>query len=757
MSKFTNVLRSAILASLVIVAAFLCGLRLLEIQIADGGKYLSMTQNSYTAEQDIEAARGKIADSTGRILNTNQLNCSVNLQKASLASGTENEVIYRILSVLIDKGEEWNESLPITRTQPYQFAVDRENAIDSLKKRMGLGVYATVENCINALYEKYDISDKYEEPMRRYIAGVRYEMDLMDFNYQNKYEIAFGLSSEAVLELKELSALMPGMEISEGWDRIYLDGTTAPHLRGTVGAISAEKYAELKSAGYTMNDIIGTSGIEAALESTLRGERGTREITRDSNGVKISDEITKQPQAGNSVMLTIDSNFQNMVVDILQYHMDFLHSPYYTTAMDANLRGKDTEVGSAVVLDVKDGSVLAMATIPGYDLNDLVEDYGSVLNAKNSPLLNRAINGEYRPGSTFKTITATAGLAEGVIDASTTITCGGRYTYYAPSYTPGCTGVHGAITVQFGLKHSCNIFFYETARRLGIDKLASWAEKFGVGTDLGFEIPMSTGRMTSPALFEKLGIEWNASDTIQAGIGQSETLLTPLHLATQAMTIANEGVRYRPHIVKAVYNYDFTELISETKPEVMEDFSDGMEDVFAEVKAGMKRVSENANFLLDGGWYNIYDYKGIGKENVCTKTGTPEVIAMTKFNSTIVGFYPADDPEIAFGICLENSEYSRHVACNIISAYVTGKFEPVYDEDGNAMYPLVESNRAKQQAEEQQAAQNSESRNEPSNKFRTVAGAEFLCTHSESQRLSEWTGSPDASGARSVDAASEAA
>ncbi len=712
MSKFTNVLRSAILASLVIVAAFLCGLRLLEIQIADGGKYLSMTQNSYTAEQDIEAARGKIADSTGRILNTNQLNCSVNLQKASLASGTENEVIYRILSVLIDKGEEWNESLPITRTQPYQFAVDRENAIDSLKKRMGLGVYATVENCINALYEKYDISDKYEEPMRRYIAGVRYEMDLMDFNYQNKYEIASGLSSEAVLELKELSALMPGMEISEGWDRIYLDGTTAPHLRGTVGAISAEKYAELKSAGYTMNDIIGTSGIEAALESTLRGERGTREITRDSNGVKISDEITKQPQAGNSVMLTIDSDFQNMVVDILQYHMDFLHSPYYTTAMDANLRGKDTEVGSAVVLDVKDGSVLAMATIPGYDLNDLVEDYGSVLNAKNSPLLNRAINGEYRPGSTFKTITATAGLAEGVIDASTTITCGGRYTYYAPSYTPGCTGVHGAITVQFGLKHSCNIFFYETARRLGIDKLASWAEKFGVGTDLGFEIPMSTGRMTSPALFEKLGIEWNASDTIQAGIGQSETLLTPLHLATQAMTIANEGVRYRPHIVKAVYNYDFTELISETKPEVMEDFSDGMEDVFAEVKAGMKRVSENANFLLDGGWYNIYDYKGIGKENVCTKTGTPEVIAMTKFNSTIVGFYPADDPEIAFGICLENSEYSRHVACNIISAYVTGKFEPVYDEDGNAMYPLGESNRAKQQAEEQQAAQNSESRNE---------------------------------------------
>lgn len=689
MSKFSNILRSAILAALVIAAAFLCGLRLLEIQIADGGKYLALTQSTYTAQQDIEAARGKIADSTGKILNTNELNCSVNLQKASLPAGTENEVIYRILTILIENGEEWNESLPITKTQPYQFEKDRENAVDSLKTRMGLGVYATVENCMNALYKTYDISDKYEEPMRRYIAGVRYEMSLKDFNYKNKFELASGISSDTVLELKELSALMAGMEISEGWNRLYLDGTTAPHIRGTVGAISAEKYAELKSAGYTMNDIIGTSGIELALESTLRGERGIREITRNSDGVKISDEIIKQPQSGNSVMLTIDSKFQNMVEQIVQYQMDFLHSPYYTTAMDANLRGKDTEVGSAVVLDVKDASVLAMVSLPSYDINDLVENYGAVLNAKNSPLLNRAINGEYRPGSTFKTITATAGLAEGVINPSSTISCGGKYTYYAPSYTPGCTGVHGAITVQYGLKYSCNIFFYETARRLGIDKLAYWAERFGVGQDLGFELPMSTGRMTSPELFDRLGLEWNASDTIQAGIGQSETLLTPLHLATQAMTIANNGVRYRPHIVKAIYNYDFTELIEEIQPEIMENIS-GMDDVFAEVKAGMKRVSENANFLMEGGWYNIYDFKGIGKENVCTKTGTPEVIAMTKFNSTIVGFYPADDPEIAFGVCMENSEYSRHVACNIISAYITGEFNPVYDEEGNAVYPLGE-------------------------------------------------------------------
>lgn len=690
MSKFSNILRSALLAGIVVAAAFLCGLRLLEIQIADGGKYLAMTKQTYTAQQDIEAARGKIADRAGRILNTNELDCSVNLQKASLAAGTENEVIYRILTVLLENGEEWNESLPITKTQPYRFVDGKEASVDSLKSRLKLGVYATVENCMNALYEQYEISDSYSEPMRRYIAGVRYEMSLKDFNYRNKYVIASGLSGDTVLELKELSSLMAGMEISENWNRLYLDGTTAPHLRGTVGAISAEKYAELQSSGYTMNDIIGTSGIELAFEDTLRGQRGTREITRNSDGAKISDEVIKQPKAGNSVMLTIDSEFQNMVEDIVQYHMDFLHSPYYTPAMDAKQRGRNCEIGSAVVLDVKDGSVLAMVSLPSYDINDLVENYSAVLNAKNSPLFNRALNGEYRPGSTFKTITATAGLAEGTITPATRISCGGVYTYYADSgFKPGCTGVHGAITVQHGLMYSCNIFFYETARLMGIDRLAYWATRFGVGQDLGFELPMSTGRMTSPELFDRLGIEWNASDTIQAGIGQSETLLTTLHLATQAMTIANDGVRYRPHIVKAVYNYDFTRLIEETKPEVMDDL-DGMDDIFAEVKAGMKLVSDRTYFLIDGGWYNIYDYKGIGKENVCTKTGTPQVVGMERFNSTIVGFYPADDPEIAFGICLEDGEFSRHVACNIISAYATGKFEPLYDEEGYATHPLGE-------------------------------------------------------------------
>ncbi len=686
MSKISSFVRSIVLAAVVIVAAFMCGLKLLQIQIADGSSYLALTKSTYTAEQEIEAARGKIADSKGNILNTNKIIYNINLQMSSLVSGTENEIIYRVLTVLIKNGEEWNDSLPITTAQPYAFKEDSDTAIAKMKNTLNVGGYATVDNCIYQLYKTYDISEEYDEQMRRYIAGVRYEMTIKDFSYQNKFVLASDIGEDTVMELKELSPLLSGVDITESWEREYLNGELAPHIRGTVGSISAEKYQQLKDSGYTLNDIIGLSGVEQALEDELRGTRGVRTITRSNDGAELKDEVTTEPQAGNSVMLTIDSKFQQQVQDIVQYHMDFLHSPHYTTAHDAKHRGTECYAGAAVVLDVKTGGVLAMVSLPGYDINDYINNYSEVLNRDYSPVFNRALDGTYRPGSTFKTITATAGLAEGVITADSTITCNQVYTYYK-GWSPKCTGYHGPITVKDALKVSCNVFFYETARRLGISTLASWAARFGVGQDLGFELSMATGQMTSLELYDKLGLEWNEGNVIQAGIGQMETALTPLHLAVQAMTIANKGVRYEPHIVKAVYNYDFTELVYEKQPVVAYDMSEGMEDIFDTVTEGMKRVSGNANFLIGSSWVNIYDYVGVGKENVATKTGTPQT-SETVYNSAVIGFYPADDPQIAFGVLMEKAEFSRHIAANICRAYATGEFNPSYDEDGNAMYGL---------------------------------------------------------------------
>lgn len=685
MSKISSFIRSIVLASIVVIASFMCGIRLLQTQLVDGARYLEMTQSIAVAEQEIDAARGQIVDTNGKVLNTNKITYNINLQKSSLVSGTENEIIYRVLTVLGKNGEKWNESLPITKTAPYSFLSDREYSIRTLKSRLDVGSYATVENCIYQLYKTYNIDEKYSEQMRRYIAGVRYEMTLKDFSFKNKFVLASDISENTVLELKELSYLLNGVDITESWERQYVDGSLAPHIRGTVGAISAEDYERLEDSGYTLNDIIGTGGVELALESVLRGTRGVRSITRGSDGMEISDEVTLEPIAGRSVMLTIDSDFQRLVQDLMKYHIQYLNSPYYTEKYDAALRGKGCKSGACVVLDVKTGGVLASVSYPDYDINDYLKDYERVINLENSPVFNRALNGVYRPGSTFKTITATAGLAEGAITPASTIFCGGVYTYYGSGFRPTCLGSHGSIDVRTALMHSCNIFFYETARRLGIDRMAEWAGKFGVGRDLGFELGMSTGQMSSLELFDEMGYHWDEGNIVQVGIGQCETLMTPMHLAVQAMTIANKGVRYEPHIVKSVYNYDFTEKLYDKQPVVAEDFSQypNMSEYMTDVREGMKLVaSTQVHFWIDGaGWVCPFDYVGIGKENVAIKTGTPQT-SDTQFNSALVGFYPADNPEIAFGIILEQGEFTKVLAANIIEAYAMGKISTNYDEKG---------------------------------------------------------------------------
>ncbi|MDE7399840.1 MAG: hypothetical protein K2N06_09970 [Oscillospiraceae bacterium] len=677
--KISPYIRSITLAAIVVVAAFFCGIKLLQTQIVDGEKYLKMTHETNVVDQEIDAVRGQIVDCNGKVLNTSKITYNVNLQDSFLEYGTQNTIIYRVLTVLRKNGEKWNDSLPITKTQPYSFVSGKESEVAEMKQRLNVGSYATVDNCIFQLYKTYKIDDKYDEQMKRYIAGVRYEMDRMDFSARNEFVLASGISEGAVLELKELSSLLTGIDITESWEREYLDGTIAPHLRGTMGSISEEQYNGLKDKGYNLNDIIGRDGVEYALESELRGIRGVRSITRNADGMAIKDEVTTQPKAGNSVMLTIDSDLQKLVQDALKYHID-----YTNTDSCKSIYGVDgATAGACVVLDCKTGGVLAAASYPTFNLVDEAKDYVGVLNREGAPLLNRALFGEYRPGSTFKTITATAGLAEGVITPEARINCGGVYTYFAPSYLPTCLGWHGNLDVRGGLRYSCNIYFYETARRMGITNLAKWAGRYGIGKDLGFDLPMTTGQMSSLELYEDLGLTWNEGDVVQAGIGQCETAVSPMHLAVVAMTIANKGVRYEPHIVKSVYDYNFTEKKYDKETVIAEDFSGEPDmDVYMEnIREGMKLVSADSYVSISGvGYVNSNDYIGVGHENVAIKTGSPQS-APKVFNSAVVGFYPADNPEIAFAVMTEKGTMAKILGTNIINAYANGTISTHYNDD----------------------------------------------------------------------------
>lgn len=695
MSKVSYIIRTMILVVMVVVLSFMCGLRLMQTQIVDGEKYLEMTKTTYSAEQDVEATRGMIVDSSGKVLNTNKIVYSVNFQYSLLKEGTENEIIYRVLKVLMKNGEEWNESLPINKTQPYNFMGGKDSAVAKLKKTLKIAEYSSAEDCMYWLYNTYGISDKYDEEMRRLIAGVRYEMTIKDFSNKNKFVLISDIKDDTFHELKELSTMLSGVDITGSWERVYLNSELAAHYRGTVGPISADQYNELKAEGYTLNDIIGVSGIESALESTLRGTRGVRTITYGSDGMMISDEITLEPVPGNSVMLTIDAEFQQLVQDALNYHIQWLKGDYcrkYATAyLGSNYLREDCEAGAVVVLDVKTGGVLAMASYPNYDINDYVNNYSEVMNREFSPVFNRALNGTYRPGSTFKTITSAAGLMEGKITTSSTIHCAHDYMYYAPGFVPTCLGSHGSIDVRDALMFSCNIFYYETARRLGIDTLASWAARFGIGTDLGFELSMKTGQMSSLEVYDEMGLEWHAGDIVQAGIGQCETLVTPLHLAVQAMTLANKGVRYTPHIVKSVYNYDFSQKLYDKEAVVADDMSilPNMTEYMNAIRDGMKRVANRDGYypIPNKGYVNVYDYVGVGVSNVAIKTGSPQV-SENVFNGAIVGFYPAENPEIAIGILLEEGELAKYMVANLIKAYTTGSISTNYDENGVPISPV---------------------------------------------------------------------
>lgn len=685
--KIGSIVRSIFLVVIACCLVFMAGLQLMSIQIVNGDFYASQTETFREATQSISAARGQISDASGEILVSNKSVYKVTVQRAFFPLGRENEIIAGALSILEDNGEEWIDNIPITLSEPFEFTDVDEDELDKFKEKIKLNVDATVEHCLKSLADLYKIdTEKYDRRMTRLIAGVRYEMVQKDFSNDNPYVLAEDISLTTVLKLKEQGFLLSGIEISQVPMRIYVRGDIAPHVLGTIGHIDAAEYENSKDENgdtiYTINDYIGKTGLELGMESVLRGTDGERTIVRSSKGEVVSDEISLAVQPGNSIKLTIDTEFQEDLQRILENEIKMLNFTQSETQ-----RGRDCDSGAIVVLNAKTGAVLGMASYPTFNLLDYVEDPLGVANGKDgASMFNLAVDGLYRPGSAFKTINATAGLCEGLITESTPGICTQKYTYYA-DYQPTCTGYHYGYNVKQSLYVSCNIFFYDLARRMGIDTLASYAAQFGYGTDLGLEIPTSKGQMTTPENYEAVtNQDWDVGQVLQAGIGQSATQVTPLNLAVQALTLANNGKRLKPYLVDSVWNYDYTEMISKTEPTVVHKIDDKGTNAFETVREGMIMVSNWCNWPIQGGSEG-WIFTGLpGK--VAIKTGTAEEDSIGKYyTSTVMGYYPADDPQIAFGIILGKADYSRYTIRNIIDAYFYDCYEPDMDEEGNIVSP----------------------------------------------------------------------
>lgn len=651
--------RFRFIALLIFIAAIFIAYAgaLFKMQIIDTDYYKEQSQKKIYSTENITASRGNITDRNGKLLVINETVYTIKLSKALLPSDRQNDIILNIANLLISKSEEYYDTLPISKSAPFGFVSLDENSqkrIDALKEKYKLPSSATAGEIMQQLIKKYKIDTSLSTAQKRIIAGVRYQMDRASFSVSNPYIFASDISIDTVTVIKELADEYPGVSIDTESKRVYTTPYLASHLLGRTDIIYAEEYPTYKELGYKMSDHVGKDGIEKAMESYLKGVDGTKVIERDVDGKVLGVTTVKEPVSGNTVMLTIDKDLQEVAQTSLEQTIkDIATAGQYKK----NGEGADACAGAAVVVDVNSGEILASVSAPNYDLTTYLESYSELATDKLLPMFNRAFNGTYAPGSTFKMATGIAALEEGVINPKTTIRDLGIYTKYAPSYSPRCWvysdygTTHGAINVSQALEKSCNYFFYESADNMGIEHLNRYCEKLGLGKKTGVEISESSGVLAGPEAKKRIeDTIWYPGDTLQASIGQSYNLFTPLQLANYVATIVNGGTRYKTHLVKSINDTATGVNTQNAKIEVVESL-EMKEENFHAVMYGMQLAAKS------GTASNLFSSYKVG---VGAKTGTASVPSGTA-NGVFVAFAPYEKPEIAICVVVEHGAHGNSV------------------------------------------------------------------------------------------------
>lgn len=687
-------LRFNLLVVFTYIAGIILIVRLFNLQIVHGAEYREESNTRLTRETTVEAARGAILDRTGTTLVSSNMTFSLELYKTKIDNNGLNDSILNIIQVLEKYDISYPDSLPIT-INPYNYTIS-ENTLAKWKKSNNLDENATAEEAFEKLKNKYEITNTNNLEEIRKIMRIRYEISQKGYSSTKSITLASGLPREAVAEFSESSSKFPGINIVVDPAREYTSGTLAAHILGYASQISSEEYQSRKDT-YTQNDIIGKTGIEAVFEEFLKGKNGTKQIDMDVDGTITGEYTSKEAVAGSDIVLTIDANLQKVTEDALEANIQKISSGGFGKRYDAR-------AGACVVMNVNSGEILAMASYPTYNPADFVggistENWNKYNNDTSHPLVDKAIQNSYSPGSTFKMITAIAGLESGVINTNTTINDTGRYTKYR-DYQPVCWYYtdyhrgHGSLNVSGAIEKSCNFFFYETGDRMGIDTLAKYAKYFGLGTKTGIELQGETsGQLASKETKSKLRPNssdgnWNPGDTLQASIGQGDNEFSPLQMAKYISILANGGNKIEPTIIKTIRNANGSESSKEDikkfvnnklgiQEEETEDLQIQQKNLDAVLK-GMESVTQDS----EGTAYVRFKDFGI---SVGGKTGSAEAPG-NKVNAWFVGFAPFENPEIAIVVMVENGghgNYTAEVVRDIMEEYF-GMNTQTVEEDMSA-------------------------------------------------------------------------
>lgn len=663
---------------------------LYDLQYVHGADYLAQSRRKIAKTETVEASRGEILDRYGRVLVTNSESYNVSLDTSFMKD--VNATLTKLLDICRTEGVTWTDTLPISSEAPFVFTFDtassgaisnlyalaeslkwtdtlpdREEA-DSIRAaaQEGQGVsYPSADAFLDKLRTYYEIDPLLPDSEARALMGVRYELTLRsrEITY-NAYVFAQDVDMSFIVTVKETD--LPGVNIDTTSVREYKTSYAA-HLLGRVGLMSPDEWTNTyRALDYPYNASVGKEGVELAFESYLHGTPGKRNIETNDQGKVVSgddnwvvDQATGEVQApdpGDNVILTLDIKLQEAVERALATGIE-------------GLKSEDTQGGAAVVIDVRDGGVLAMASYPTFDLTTYTQNYNTLLSDPLNPLLNRATRQVYPPGSTFKMITAIGALEEGIIEPDTEILDTGRYLYY-DDYQPQCwiyrdSGgwrTHEEENVSDAIMDSCNVFFFDAGRRLGISLLEQYAAAFGLGESTGIELSEATGWMDGPEYTESHGQTWYEGNTLPAAIGQGNSRFTPLQLANYVATLANGGTHYSAHLLKEVKSNDYSQVVERYEPQVLNQLDIEPENLAA-VTEGMLRVT------TEGSAKTYFADLGV---QVAAKTGSAQVSSATESNALFVAFAPYEDPEIALAIVVEkggSGSTLANIAAEILEYY----------------------------------------------------------------------------------------
>lgn len=662
--------RYNILTVIVYIIGIILLIQIFNLQIVHGEEYLKQSSSRLTRETEIVAARGNILDRNGNILAGTVTRHTLELYKSQIDEETLNNTILRVINVLEAHGDTYEDSFPV-RLEPLEFTISDERLTNWLKSNK-LSETITVAEVLEHYKQKYKISNTDISEVRKIIA-VRYGIEQKGYNSMRAYVISKNISKESVAIFEEQNLYFPGIDIAISPVRTYLRGTLASHTMGYVGPINEDELKDKE--GYSMNDYIGKTGIEYVFEPYLRGKNGKKQTDMSIDGTTTAEYITEEAVQGNNVILTIDANLQSVAEQALKNNIEKIRTGGFSEQ-------RDVKAGAVVVLDVKTGEVLALASYPDFEpelfVNGISTEKWNEYNDKTkSALVNRTIQSAYAPGSTFKMVSAIAGLETGAITRTETIYDTG---VYPKGYNPKCwiytrNGVgHGALNVSGAIKNSCNYFFYEVITRMGIEDLEKYATYFGLGQKTNIELPGElSGTLAGKTLYDKLGETWYYGNSLSAVIGQAENNFTPLQMARYIAMLTNGGNQIDVSIVKDIVDASGTSVGKEKIKEyaydklnlskINSEKIDIKKENLQAVLEGMKSVTTETG----GTAYGVFRDFDI---EVGGKTGSAEV--GENVNAWFVGFAPFDEPEIAIVAMVENGShgsYTAEIAKEIIEKY----------------------------------------------------------------------------------------